>query len=113
MPFENEELILRQVMSLAFGQEHRESIDEMYRRVATGQKKISARYRDFVRRRDAGAIEREMRRPTIDDEMIRALADSDDKILAKLLLGFLTAKRFPEHGPPRGSLGPATDPRSE
>lgn len=87
--FENEEKVLRQVLSLAFGREYRRNIDEVYRLVEARRNRVDTRYLDMVRRADFVAIREELRKTPVPDDLIQALLRSRDLEVALFLADVL------------------------
>jgi hypothetical protein len=98
LPLEKGGTILRQVLSLAIGNEFRQSIDDVYDLVARQQKRVPARFLDIVRRADRAEIERHLTKEAVSSELVEALARSKNKAVAVLLVELLRRERLPDAG---------------
>jgi len=96
--FENESLIMQQVLSLAFGTEYRADLDRVAEIVRGQENRINPKTRDLLRRRDTAEIDRQLHESTVPDDLVRALAQSEDKLLAMHLVDVLEQPGFPESG---------------
>lgn len=92
IPLEDEEMILVEVMSLAFGRTFRRSLDEVQRIVTQRTERISASTRDVVRRADLATIDSLLDNAVRDDEIVRALAHSQSAAIARHLVDRLTSR---------------------
>ncbi|MHC5064833.1 MAG: FHA domain-containing protein [Planctomycetota bacterium] len=95
---EDEQQILKHVFSLAIGHEYQNSIDEVYRIADGRKKKVSTEALDLVRRMDLDRIERQLRKKTVPDDLVKALSKKRNRELAVYLVGVLRRKQFPAAG---------------
>ncbi len=95
---EDEQLILKHVFSLAIGHEYQDSIEEVYRIADNRKTKVSTEALDLVRRLDLDRIERQLRKQTVPDDLVKAMSKKRSKELAIYLVGVLKRKQFPAAG---------------
>ncbi len=76
--FEDEQRVLQQVLSLAFGQEYKRNLEEVYKVVAEQNRKVAPWALDLVRRGDRGALDKALRNDPVDAEVVKALARTRD-----------------------------------
>jgi len=93
-----EDKILKHVISLSIGKEYSENIDEVYQIAESRREQVSPKALDLVRRLDFSRIERELRKKTVADDLIKALSRKRDRDLAIFLIGILRRGKFPSTG---------------
>ena len=96
--FEDDDKVLQQVLSLAFGQKYRKNLDEVSRIIAKRRDKTSTKALDLVRSEDLEEIEARLRRTPVWDELVKALRKTRSRKVAGLLVRILRAPDFPEPG---------------
>ena len=94
--FEDESLVLQQVLSLAFGQEYRKNLDEVSRLVAERRSRVETFALDMVRREDFAQIEKYLRKQPVSDEIVKALSRSQSKAVAQHLVDLMSRPGLPE-----------------
>ncbi len=98
LPVEREESILRQVLTLAIGQDFREQVDRVYELLDTREIPVSRTVRDAIANADRTVLEHLLSRPTVPPELMQALCKSRSLDVAEVLIQALTENRVPEHG---------------
>ena len=88
--FEDESLVLQQVLSLAFGRQYRKNLDEVSEIVAARRDRVETFALDMVRRKDLEAIDDKLRKHPVSDEVVKALGRSQSKDIALHLVKVLT-----------------------
>ncbi len=93
IPLDNADKILRDVLSLAIGQAHRRSINNAFEIVKKKRSRISAKSRDMVKRKDLEGIRKAMKDYKIDDDLVKALCESRDYVIAAELIKMLSSPK--------------------
>jgi len=96
--FENESKVLQQVLSLAFGREFRKNLDEASRILDRQKSNVSTFALDLVRREDLVALEDHLRKNPVSDDIVKALARSSSKEIAKFLVTMLKKRDLGQPG---------------
>lgn len=98
VPSEEEDSILRQVLSLAIGTEFRDTIDEVFEILERRGPQYSARAREAVRSANPDAIARELRRPDIEEGFVQGLIDARSRAIVEALVLVLQDDDLPPQG---------------
>lgn len=98
LDFEKEDKILTAVLSLAFGRAYSRSLDEVYKLVDKRNKKISMLAQEIVRKADREQLLKQFSRPTVRDDVVRAILESRSRACAYHLIDFLRMKDLPPQG---------------
>ncbi|MEZ5966116.1 MAG: VWA domain-containing protein [Planctomycetota bacterium] len=94
---EGEDTILKQVLALAFGTEHRRDLDEVYALVDRRTQRTEVAALDIVQRGDLAAIEKGLRHDPVDDEIVKAAIKLKSDTVTRFLVEKLGDARFPSH----------------
>jgi hypothetical protein len=95
---EADDTILTQVLSLAFGAEYRKDLEEVYAIVDKRLLRTDVAALDVVQRGDLATIERALRRPIVDENVVKAIVS----LKPPEVLGFLAEKLGDRSFPPAG-----------
>ena len=96
--FEDEELVMRQVLSLAFGHEYRRDIDQVYKLVEDKNRRIATYALDLVRGGDLKALDQELKKEPVDAEIIKAIVAQPRLEIAEHLVECMSSSTLPESG---------------
>lgn len=94
--FEDESLVLQQVLSLAFGRQYRKNLDEVSRIVTARRDRVETFALDMVRREDFSQIDEWLRKEPVSDEVVKALCRSQSRGVARHLAVVLTRRDMPQ-----------------
>ena len=95
---EAEDAVLQQVLSLAFGNDSRRDLDEVYALVEKQARRTDVAALDVVQRGDLGAIDRALRHNPVDDEVVKAAITMRNPSVTSFLVEKLGDQSFPPHG---------------
>ena len=98
LPFENEESILRQVLTLSIGRDFRDEIDEVFRILESRETTLPRGAELAIRRADRMRIERILARTAIPAGFLDALVATQSREIADILIDILLDARIPERG---------------
>ena len=96
--FENENRVLQQVMTLAFGREFRKNLDEASRIVQDRKSKVAPFALSMVRSKNFEKLEKSLREGLVSDEVVKALSRSFDKDVASFLVDMLSKRDLGQSG---------------
>ncbi|HLU40025.1 MAG TPA: vWA domain-containing protein [Planctomycetota bacterium] len=94
---EGHDTVLEQVLALAFGNEHRRDLDEIYAIVAKRTERTDVEALDIVHRGDLEAVERALRKNPVDDEIVKAAIRMPNPKVTRWLVERLGDRSFPPH----------------
>lgn len=98
LPFEDEEGLLLDVLSLAFGEEYRNNLEEVYRIVDSRNSKVSMAARSVVRSTSGDLLRRRLSSSPVPDNVVREIVRHPSENLAMHLVEILSRPRYPEPG---------------
>lgn len=101
--FDDEETVLRQVLSLAFGHAFRRDLDQVYRIVEEREKTVATWALDIVQRADLEALDQQLAKEPIDSELVKALVALPKLPVAQHLVDVLGKSSAP--APARHAAG--------
>ena len=90
IPFDDEETVLRQVLSLAFGHAFRRDLDQIYRIVEDREKKVATWALDIVRRADLAELDQQLAKESVDAELVKALIAMPNIAVAEHLVDIVS-----------------------
>lgn len=94
---EQDEAVLREVLSMAFGSENRRDLDEVFELVDKRTQRTAVEALDAVQRGDLASIERGLRKNPVDDEYVKALIKLGTPATTRFLVEKLADEGFPPH----------------
>jgi Mg-chelatase subunit ChlD len=94
---EAEDAVLQQVLTLAFGNESRRDLDEVYQLVERQTKRTDVGALDLVQRGDLAGVDRALRRKPVDDEVVKAAIGLRTPAVTRFMVDRLGDAAFPAH----------------
>lgn len=98
LPFEDEEGLMLDVLSLAFGKEYKSNLEEVYRIVDSRNSKVSMEARRVVRSTSGDLLRRKLSSSPVPDNVVREIVRHPNEDLAIQLIEILSRPRYPEPG---------------